>query len=186
MPALLVVLAVLYPVLVYTGLSVAPPSLVAGGLLVLVIARLIFGKQLLKGKARWLLVAAVTGALGFSVLANNSLGIRFYPVVVSACFFLVFFTSLLYPPTVVERLARLQTPALSEKGVLYTRRVTQIWCLFFLVNAALSTGTALYASLEWWTLYNGLLSYLMMGVIAGVEWLVRQKVKAQHTSEEAK
>ena len=37
-----------------------------------------------------------------------------------------------YPKqSAIERIARLQHPDLPPEGVVYTRRVTQIWCVFF-------------------------------------------------------
>ncbi|WP_223486976.1 hypothetical protein [Stenotrophomonas indicatrix] len=31
-----------------------------------------------------------------------------------------------------------------------------------------------------WMLYNGMLAYVMMGLLFGGEWLVRRRVKAAH------
>ena len=35
------------------------------------------------------------------------------------------------PQSLVERLARLQTPNLNTQAIQYTRRVTQVWCGVF-------------------------------------------------------
>lgn len=61
----------------------------------------------------------------------------FYPVVVNAVMLAVFGGSLRSTMPIVERLARLQEPDLPEKAVRYTRRVTQVWCLFFISTAVL-------------------------------------------------
>ena len=58
-----------------------------------------------------------------------------YPVAVNALMLAVFSGSLFAKQTVIERLARLQHPDLPPEGVLHTRRVTQIWCTFFIFNA---------------------------------------------------
>jgi uncharacterized membrane protein len=92
----------------------------------------------------------------------------------------VFSTSLRFGPPLVERLARLQEPDLPPFAVAYTRRVTQVWCGFFVLNGSLALLTALYASDRVWMLYNGLLAYVMMGVLFAGEWLVRRRVKAAH------
>ena len=63
----------------------------------------------------------------------------------------------------------------------YTRRVTQVWCGFFVFNGSLALLTALYASDGVWMLYNGLLAYVLMGILFAGEWLVRQRVRAVHT-----
>jgi len=64
--------------------------------------------------------------------------------------------------------------------VIYTRRVTWIWCGVFVLNGSLALATALWASNQVWALYNGLLAYVMMGALCGGEWLVRRRVKAAH------
>ena len=91
----------------------------------------------------------------------------------------LFGSSLWSEQTVVERLARLQTPDLNEAGVRYTRKVTQLWCGVFIVNI-LITGMAIWLKYyDFWALYTGVISYCVIGVVMAGEWLVRQKVK-QH------
>lgn len=61
-----------------------------------------------------------------SVLLKTHQLLLFYPVVVNAVMLAVFGGSLWSAMPIVERLARLQEPDLPEKGMRYTRRVTQI------------------------------------------------------------
>jgi uncharacterized membrane protein len=100
-------------------------------------------------------------------------------VLISAGLLSLFALSLKFGPPLVERLARLREPELPPHAVRYTRRVTQAWVLFFLGNGLIAAALTLWAPLAWWTLYNGLISYLLMGVLFAVEWLVRQRVRGQ-------
>ncbi len=100
----------------------------------------------------------------------------FYPVVVNAVMLAVFGGSLWSAMPIVERLARLQEPDLPEKGVRYTRHVTQIWCGFFIINGGIALFTALYADMSLWTARNGMIAYLLMGTLMAGEWLVRRQV----------
>jgi uncharacterized membrane protein len=77
----------------------------------------------------------------------------------------------------VERLARLQDPVLPPQGILYTRKVTAVWCGFFLVNGLVSMGTIYYGDRWIWSLYNGCISYVLMGVLMAVEMMVRKRVR---------
>ena len=86
----------------------------------------------------------------------------------------VFAYSLIFPPSMVEKFARIKEPNLSEAGVKYTRVVTWIWCGFFMVNGSVALYTALIAGIEVWTLYNGLVSYLLIGTLIVSEYLFRQ------------
>ncbi len=119
-------------------------------------------------------------SLAYPLVVYFALG-RFEPRWMALLLFAVIFaTSLRFPPTAVERLARLTEPELPPFAVVYTRRVTQVWCGFFVLNGALALMTALWASNQVWALYNGLLAYVMMGVLFGGEWLVRRRGKAAH------
>ncbi|HEO9322872.1 TPA: hypothetical protein QIF99_002923 [Escherichia coli] len=111
-----------------------------------------------------------------SVLLKTHQLLLFYPVVVNAVMLAVFGGSLWSAMPIVERLARLQEPDLPEKGVRYTRRVTQIWCCFFIINGGIALFTALHGDMSLWTAWNGMIAYLLMGTLMAGEWLVRRQV----------
>jgi len=106
--------------------------------------------------------------------------LKLYPVLVNAALFGVFAYSLLVPPTVVERMARLRDPDLPADAIGYTRRVTQVWCGFFIVNGTIALVTALYASSALWWFYNGFLAYLLLGFLFVGEYCVRWHVKRRY------
>ena len=54
-----------------------------------------------------------------------------------------------------------------------------VWSVFFLCNGLLAAALTLWAPLSWWTLYNGLIAYGLMGLLFAVEWLVRQRVRGR-------
>ncbi|HDC2546506.1 TPA: hypothetical protein O7139_004298 [Salmonella enterica] len=116
-----------------------------------------------------------------SVLLNTHQLLLFYPVVVNAVMLSVFGGSLWSAMPLVERLARLRTPDLPPQGVRYTRRVTQIWCLFFIFNGTIALFTALHGDMRMWTTWNGMLSYLLMGALMAGEWLIRRQVMKRDT-----
>ena len=101
--------------------------------------------------------------------------LRLYPALVNCGMLLIFSFSLTYPPSMIERFARLHEPFLTASGVGYTRKVTQIWCLFFVFNGSVAAFTALYTSREVWSLYNGFVAYILMGILFAGEWLIRQR-----------
>ncbi len=174
----LTLLTLAYPVLVYFGLGhQIEPRWLALLLVAIALMRAAFGRERV-----WLVAAG--GALvlaAFSFWGNQATPLKLYPVLVSAALLCVFLLSLAYPPTVIERLARLHEPDLPASGVAYTRRVTQVWCGFFVLNGSVSLFTALFASDAVWALYNGAISYVMMGILFVGEWLFRKRVKARAT-----
>lgn len=76
----------------------------------------------------------------------------------------------------VERLARLREPNLPPEGVRYTRKVTLVWCGFFVGNGTMALFTVLQGDMHLWTLWNGMVAYILMGMLMAAEWLVRQRV----------
>lgn len=117
-----------------------------------------------------LLVAAALAVVAFF---DSHLSVRLYPAFMNIAMLIAFAQTLIKPPSMIERFARLVEPNLPERGVRYTRAVTWTWCIFFAVNAAIAAYTAAFASWEVWTIYNGVISYIGMGAIFALEFLIR-------------
>jgi uncharacterized membrane protein len=170
-------LTLLYPLAIWLGHGTIEPRWLAGLLLLTVATRLPALK--LNKVARWSALGAL--ALAAAAVAGNAvLPLKLYPVVVNAALLAAFGYSLGKPPSMVERLARLRESDLPPAAIGYTRRVTQVWCVFFAFNGAIAMGTALYASEAVWSLYTGVVSYLLMGLLFGGEYLLRMRFKRLH------
>ncbi len=119
--------------------------------------------------------AALLALVALLWRSNDPTWVLSYPIFVNALMFSLFAASLWHPPSAIERLARLRHPDLPPEGVAYTRRVTQVWCGFFVANGGIAAWTAFAASRETWVLYNGLIAYLLMGALFAGEWLYRRQ-----------
>lgn len=167
-----------WPLVVWTGFSSIPPAafvLVGIGCIGL---RIVGTWRLARSPAEIVAFALAAVLLAALLTVSPLMAARAYPVAISLAMAAVFAASLRYPPTVVERIARLSEPDLPPDGVVYTRQVTGVWVGFLLVNAAISLWTAIWGSLDQWALWNGLLSYLAMGALFAGEYLVRRVVRA--------
>lgn len=174
---LLTLVTLAYPVLVYVGIGRFSPLWLG-----LLMAGLMAARAWLARDAVWLLAGAGAALLSLaSQLGDSWLPLKLYPVMVSAVLLCVFGASLLRPPTVIERIARLREPQLAPAAVAYTRKVTQAWCVFFVANGLAALATALWASEAIWLLYNGLVSYVLMGTLFAGEWLLRQRMRLRAT-----
>ncbi|WP_299597943.1 hypothetical protein [uncultured Microbulbifer sp.] len=184
--AVLVLVVTAYPFAVYFGIQYLSLGYLLALLLAVAGLRLVF---MLRGNAKdsaggrigaGALAAILAVLAATSWLRGDSAGLLWYPVFCNLLMLGIFAHSLLFQSqSVIERLARIREPDLPESGVAYTRRVTQVWCGFFLVNGLIATATVLHGDLDLWALYNGLLSYLLMGLLLAVEWLVRGRVRRQ-------
>lgn len=170
------VILVGWPFMIYFGLKKFEPRYLALLIVLLVLMRKGSFKKIKALKYPDLSIIIITLVLAGGIYWSNSeILLRLYPVVISLGLLSIFALSLFRPPTIVERIARTDHPNLSNDGVRYTMRVTQVWCVFFLCNASVAGATALYASREVWILYNGFISYLLIGIIFCSEWIVRQR-----------
>lgn len=100
-----------------------------------------------------------------------------YPVIINFTLFLIACGSLIFPPNFVEQIARKQEPDLSLKGQSYCFKVAVIWAVFFFLNTIFSFYTVLLNDMAFWVLYNGFISYLLVGILFGIEYLIRIKVR---------
>jgi uncharacterized membrane protein len=121
--------------------------------------------------------------LGLAALFwQSSLSLQYYPVLINLVFLCLFAASLWQKETLIERLARRFEPDLPESGVRYTRRVTQAWCLFFILNG-LVAWWSIGAGAAVWAIYNGVIAYILMGLMFAGEWLCRRRLKNRARGE---
>nr|WP_294527556.1 hypothetical protein [uncultured Rhodopila sp.] len=164
-----------YPFLVYFGLSRLPPGVLVLAGLALIGVRMAAMPSAANAVA---LLAAGTALAGLLRLSPDR-AVLAYPVVISLATAAIFSLSLVRPPTVVERIARLRELELPPEGITYCRKVTVVWALFLTGNAMVSMSTALWGTIAQWTLWNGLISYLLMGLLFTGEMVVRRTVRPQ-------
>lgn len=177
LPALRATLVAAYPALVYVGISRWSPRVFGLVLLAVMLPSLALRAR---GAAREHLwpVLRVPASLAVLVALGAALDEpRFFlalPVLVNLGLLANFAASLRGPVSLVERFARMHEPELPEGGAAYCRRVTAVWCWFFVANAGACAALALWAPLSWWTLYTGLVAYLLIGAMFTGEYVVRK------------
>ncbi len=153
------------------------PMVVVLALVAVLVLRAVTGLGKKQPQALTWAALAAAGLLGVGSAFNADLAMRLYPMLMNLAMLIAFALSLARPPSMIERFARILEPDLPEAGVRYTRTVTWIWCGFFVINGMIALWTALEASLAVWALYNGLISYTMMGLLLGGEFLVRGPIR---------
>jgi len=167
-----------WPFLVWFGLSHNSLRWLLPLMVLLLMLRLRQARQIsgpMRTAVQSVTVAGITLCVTSALLQSHQL-LLFYPLVINLVMLCLFGGSLFTTMPLIERLARFQHPDLPPQGVRYTRRVTQIWCVFFIVNGAIALFTALYGDMPLWTLWNGMIAYVLMGMLMAGEWLIRRRV----------
>lgn len=161
-----------YPLLWYFGREQGWFTGLAAVMCVLWLLRAATGRD----AAQRLVSAFVAAFFAVALLFRLPESMYWYPVWVNLLMLLLFGGSLLAKQSLVERLARLQNPDLPPRAVAYTRRVTQIWCLFFVFNGSTAAALAILAQHDWWAVYTGIIAYVLMGLLMGGEFAYRKLV----------
>lgn len=116
-------------------------------------------------------IALLTGAFYVQTITAKIL-----PVLVQLML-MVFFGRTLFKdrgPPVIERIVRLQFPESPSSLSHYCWQLTLVWTAFFAVNAFVCTVLAIWGSGFWWALYNGVVIYVIMGLLVIGEYVYRR------------
>lgn len=174
--------SIAYPILVLFLVRPFGPLAMVLGIVAILILRAVLGLGRKTPQAMLIVAGFAAVALLAITALNPDLAMRLYPVLMNATMLVVFAASLIWTPTIIERIARLAEGDLPPEAIAYTRNVTWVWCAFFVINGAIALWSALSWPLDQWALYNGLIAYLLMGLLFGAEFLIRRRVRASHES----
>ena len=200
--ALFYVIAAVYPILVFSLLVIFKVDTKILSLCVIAMAAAFFlsatgsrktGNKNEKAGLDWkpFLSSVLFFAAGlFCFITGKEFFLKLYPVVISATFLFVFGSTLFFEPNMIFRFA-----TLADKSILgssfeqqvkrYCKKVTIVWCCFFIFNGTMAVcttfsdvffGLSPEAARNVWAIYNGGISYVLMGTLFVVEFIIRKLV----------
>jgi len=176
------VIAALYPFFVYYFLVIRKIPLRHLSLFVIAFALASFIAATSKKKS-FFRVSLLLFAVGVICLfTDSSIVLKFYPLLMNILLLVSFGSTFFFRPNMIFRFAVMQDKSI--KGSLGERRieaycvkVTLFWCVFFIFNGSITAWTIFFGSDEVWSVYNGGISYLLIGLFFAVELLVRKTVQ---------
>ena len=206
--ALLFVVSALYPVLVFTLLVIFKVDIKIVSLSIIFLAAASFlsvtGNKKTgeneKGKINWkqyLSSILFLSAGLFCFFTGKEFFLKIYSVVISATLLFVFGSTLFMPPNIIFRFATLSDKTIKgspveDKVYKYCQKVTIIWCCFFILNGTASGltsfadkifGVSQETARTIWAVYNGGISYVLMGMLFAGEFIVRKIVQRKWRKE---
>ena len=199
--ALFYVTAAIYPILVFTLLVIFKVDTKILSLCIIALAAAFFlsatgtkktGENE-KGALDWkpLLSSVLFLAAGlFCFITGKEFFLKLYSVVINITFLAVFGSTLFFEPNIIFRFATLADKSIkgsSFEGQVkkYCRNVTIVWCGFFILNGTAAVCTTFADKLfglsseearNVWAIYNGGISYVLMGTLFVVEFIIRKLV----------
>lgn len=115
-------------------------------------------------------LALVALAMGLDALQP----VLLLPAIVNGALLASFGSTLLQGPPLIERFARLQHPDLTPAESAWCRSWTVAWSAFFATNILVAVALVVANALQLWAFYNGLLTYIVMGLFFAGEYTVRK------------
>ena len=177
--------SIIYPALVFYFLVIRGTHIRILSLFVMAFALLSFiGGTSKKSRIKSFLLPSLllfgTGVV--CLLTNAAIIFKIYPLLMNLLFLGSFGLTLLQPPSFIYRLAILQDKSIpnspGEKRIAgYCKKVTIIWILFFIFNGCMAGWTIFFGSDMLWSVYNGGISYILMGILFAGEYIARKKMQ---------
>lgn len=117
-------------------------------------------------------------------VSGKTMFIKLYPVIMNVVFLFTFGITLVNGPNICFRFACLSDKKLSKSHIAgrvekYCHKVTVVWCVFFILNGAAALYTVFTNNDKIWSVYNGGISYGLMGLLFTVEFLIRMVVNSK-------
>ncbi len=115
------------------------------------------------------------------IRGNETLIVKLFPLIVNGVLLWYFATSLMAERTpLITRLASLMRDDMPEAVLIYTRHATIAWSFYFFFMLIASFLLSLYASIEIWSLFSNVLSYVFLVLMFVAEFTVRRIRVREH------
>ncbi|MDR2375611.1 MAG: hypothetical protein LBD96_04135 [Treponema sp.] len=193
MKYLLGVLVLLYPLLVFSALVIFKLSLryLSVFIITLAVACFLVNRHTYKGRSALVVFIspAILCCIGITcLLTKSSIILKIYPVLVNFAYLVIMATSVFIPPPVVLYFINLfdkaakdrMAPELLER---YCRRATIAWCVFFAFDGCIALATVFWGSDIIWGIYNGGITYVLMGLVFSGEYFILKVMEKKYQAE---
>jgi uncharacterized membrane protein len=169
------ILLFLYPVLIFCALVIFKFSIryLSIFIIAFAIAYFLINGRNYKGKntAVLFISPAILIIIGFvCFFSKTPLVLKMYPALADVTYIVIFVTSLYIPPPLVCYFIEIFDKSI--KGKIepkifdeYCRMATIVWIIFFVFDGIISVLTVFFVSDLIWGIYNGGITYVIMGLI---------------------
>jgi len=158
-----------YPYLVYLGIKQGivwfAPTLIAS----VYLYQAIQAKNKKIKQQKWAIVCALLlGTIFFQEVIA-----KFMPIFIQLSLMLFFGKTLFKGPPLIERFVRFEFPDIPPVIQQYCRHLTIMWTSFFAFNIIACIVLALFAPIEWWAIYTGVMIFMLSGLLMVAEYIWR-------------
>jgi len=187
-------IAVMYPVLVFCALVVfkLPIRYLSIGIIIFAIAYSIVNSRHYKGKHTVALFVSPLILCTIGVISlcidDSPVFIKLYPALTSIAYLTIMITSFIFPPPLAYYFIdifdkSIKTKIPKEIFDNFCFRASIVWCVFFFVDAIIAVITVYFSSELCWGIYNGGVTYCIMGLIFVGEFIVLKIIEKKYRRE---
>ena len=168
-------LIIAYPLAAYIALWLEQPLIIIGYLMSIFFLLAI---EKLRNK-HWhagIMLVMVIAVIGYLMQPAYRQYLLFLPpILMLLSLFILFSQSLLAGQTpLITRYASMLGDSLDKRHLRYNRNLTSIWSAFFLLMTITSILLAIFSSLEVWSFFTYVVSYLLLGSFFIIEFMFRK------------
>ncbi len=166
-----VMVFLLYPYLVYRGVQEGvvwfAPAVIAS----------VYFYQAVNARTRKTRIhkLAIVLMLFVGAIYYQDIMAKLIPIIIQLSLML-FFGKTLLPnkgPSLVERFASLEFPVMPPVLMRYCRQLTIMWTGFFAFNVLACLYLALFAPVQWWAIYTGVMIFVLTALLMVAEYIWR-------------
>lgn len=161
------------PFIIYFGIKYFGIRYLLFGLLFLYLLRSAHSLKAGMKKKQVFVLVIIAAIFGLAIILNRASLALYTPALINLGLLLSFGSTLFVGPPIIEIFARKHVKSLSEKEVKYCRNVTILWSAFFIINGSISLVISTTENVDYWIIYNGFISYIMIGLIFFMEMTYR-------------
>lgn len=167
------VLTVAVPFIIYFSIKNYGYRYLFSGLIILYLLKLTSSLRRGVNKKQLFMFIIIGGFLCCAIILNRFSIALYTPFLINLGLLVSFGSTLFIGPPVIEVFARRHVKILSDSEIKYCRKLTAIWSLFFLFNGSISMIISLSKNMEYWIIYNGFISYVLIGMFFLIEMTYR-------------
>jgi uncharacterized membrane protein len=158
------------------------------GIIIFAIAYSIFNGRNYKGKNTAALfispvILCISGAASF--LLDDINVIKLYPVLADLAYMTIMITSFFFPPPLAYYFIdifdkSMKTKIPQDEFSRYCFKASMAWVIFFIIDGIISFITVYHSSDFFWGIYNGGITYFMMGLLFAGEFIILKIIEKRH------
>ncbi|MES2822093.1 MAG: hypothetical protein V4732_00730 [Pseudomonadota bacterium] len=176
-----IALIAVYPALVHASVIFAMPSLQVVAVIFFLVG--IFWPSLLRGRLiPWLVFSALTTTILLLGYFKLTLYLLYLTPIVIPLALLIFFGRTLLPGRIplITAISDAARGPLTPEMQKYTKLLTQLWCVIFLLLILWSIILACLQRPDLWSWFTNVINYGLVGAFFVIEFIVRKKLFPEH------